>query len=308
MFREAGDVDDLGQEAGGDDRAQAFDGNERVGDGIDAAGDLLIEASHEASDGADVFPGRGQGGCDHQVGLVVHGIGCGESTLYGAGSGVRVVEAAVAAVSDEVSQLVVGHLAQFGGREFGQEGSTGGSKDVGESLDTLPIAAFEEGIGLKADFLLGEIAGELEAVAGETAQALPEVIWDVGDWPMADLYPSGDVERVPSIVLGPSQDQGIFEIGDELGVEAHLLQVEGLEGFTGLEEAVQGDPQHTGGFVADLDAGIAQVSGDVGQARGSGLGARQVVGNIEGCDNLVAGAFVHGPQGDLLQVDIRTDT
>lgn len=42
---------------------------------------------------------------------------------------------------------------------------------------------------------------------------------------------SGDVESIPSIVLGPSQHQGILEIGDELGVEAHLQQVEGLEEF-----------------------------------------------------------------------------
>jgi hypothetical protein len=99
---------------------------------------------------------------------------------------------------------MVRHLAEFGGSELGQEGGTGGAKDVREGLDTLPIAAFEEGEGVKAVLLLGEVAGELEAVAGETAEALPEVIGDVGVRPMADLHASSDVESVTVIVLGSS--------------------------------------------------------------------------------------------------------
>jgi hypothetical protein len=104
----------------------------------------------------------------------------------------------------------------------------------------------------------------LEAIAGQAAQALPEVVGDVGIRPMADLYPGSNVEGITIIVLGASQDQGIFEIGDELGVEAHLLQIEGLKGLAGAEEAMEGDPQQAGGFAADLDAGVAQSCSDLG--------------------------------------------
>jgi hypothetical protein len=38
------------------------------------------------------------------------------------------------------------------------------------------------------------------------------------------------------------------------------------------------------------------------------LSARQVVGDVERGYDFVAGEFVHGPEGDLLQVDIHTDT
>jgi hypothetical protein len=34
----------------------------------------------------------------------------------------------------------------------------------------------------------------------------------------------------------------------------------------------------------------------------------KVVGDVERCDHFVTGELVHGPEGDLLQVDIRTDT
>jgi hypothetical protein len=72
-------------------------------------------------------------------------------------------------VSDQVGQLVVCHLAQFGSGEFGEQGGTGRAEEVGEGLDVLPIAALEEGVSLKAHFSLRQGAGELEAVAGEAA-------------------------------------------------------------------------------------------------------------------------------------------
>ena len=70
---------------------------------------------------------------------------------------------------------------------------------------------------------------------------------------------------------------------------------------------MEGDPQHAGGFVADLDVGVAQSCSDVSQARGGRLGTREVVGNVERCDLFVAGELVHGSEGDLLYVDIGTD-
>ena len=44
------------------------------------------------------------------------------------------------------------HRLQFGHGELGQQGQTGGSKEIGEGLDALPIAALEKGIGLEAQF------------------------------------------------------------------------------------------------------------------------------------------------------------
>jgi hypothetical protein len=67
---------------------------------------------------------------------------------------------------------------------------------------------------------------------------------------------------------------------------------------------MEGAPQRAGGFVADLDAGVAQLGDNLSQARDRKLGTRQAVGDIEGCDDFVADEFVHGPEG----VDIRVDT
>ena len=84
--------------------------------------------------------------------------------------------------------------------------------------------------------MLGNLIGtltayrhSLEAIMGETAQALPEVIGDVGVRPLTDVYSSSDVKSVTVIVLGSSQHQGILEIGDELGIEVDLLRVQGLK-------------------------------------------------------------------------------
>lgn len=70
----------------------------------------------------------------------------------------------------------------------------------------------------------------------------------------------------------------------------------------------RGSTQYAGGFVADLETRVAKSGGDVGQTSSGRLCARQVVGDVEGRDGFATGDFVHGTQGDLLQVDICTDT
>jgi hypothetical protein len=40
----------------------------------------------------------------------------------------------------------------------------------------------------------------------------------------------------------------------------------------------------------------------------NGLGARQVVGHAEALDHVVTSELVHGPQDDIVQVDIGTYT
>jgi hypothetical protein len=106
----------------------------------------------------------------------------------------------------------------------------------------------------------------------------------------------------------PISNTCFFEIGDELGGEANLLQVKGFKKLAGAEKAVEGDPQCAGCFTLDFDPGIAQSCSDLSQARDLRLGTRQVVGDVGGCDHLVVGEFAHGLEGDLLQVADRTDT
>jgi len=144
-----------------------------------------------------------------------------------------IVKAAAATVGDQVHQLVLGHRPQLSGRELGQQGDAGGAKDVRERLDAVPVTALEEGVGLEAQFLATQLPGELEAIARQPAQALPEVAGHVGDGPLAEAQSGGDVEGIAVVILGATQHQGIFEAGDELGVEADQRQLKGLQDRTG---------------------------------------------------------------------------
>jgi len=111
VFREAVDIDDLGQDASGDDRAKALDGDDGVGNGVDGTSDLLVKSSQETLDEADVIPDSGQGKGDHVVKLRLNGVGRAQCLLDGSSSGVRVIEVSPAATSDEVGELVVGQVA-----------------------------------------------------------------------------------------------------------------------------------------------------------------------------------------------------
>jgi len=71
---------------------------------------------------------------------------------------------------------------------------------------------------------------------------------------------------------------------------------------------VEGEPQHTGCFPADLEAGVALMLGGVRQGGSSRLRPWQVVGHAEGRQYLVTAGLVHGSQDDVVQVDIGADT
>ncbi len=71
--------------------------------------------------------------------------------------------------------------------------------------------------------------------------------------------------------------------------------------------AVEGDPQHARRFPADLDAGVAQACGDLGDGCCRSLCTRQVVGHVEAFADLVTLCLVHHAEHDLVQVDIGTD-
>jgi len=53
---------------------------------------------------------------------------------------------------------------------------------------------------MEAHLLLGEGLSELEAVAGETPEALPEGAGNVGIWSLAEAVAGGDIEGIPVIV------------------------------------------------------------------------------------------------------------
>jgi len=103
VFREARDVDDLGQDACGDDGSQAFDGDDRVGNGVAVASDELIQMLHRPVDEANVVPTDGQGSGDHLVHLRVDGVGGAQCLPNRPGCGGRIVKAPVAAMGDQVS-------------------------------------------------------------------------------------------------------------------------------------------------------------------------------------------------------------
>ena len=149
VFGEAGDVGNLGQDTGRDDRAKSWDGDEGVGERGNGSGDLLVEPLHEAADEADVIPKRGEGESDHLVQLRVNGVGGIQGLLDGSCGGVRVVEAASSGAGDEVGELLLGESAQFGSGELSEEGDAGCTEEVGEGLDPFPVAVFEEGEGLE---------------------------------------------------------------------------------------------------------------------------------------------------------------
>jgi len=121
VFREARDVDDLGQEAGGDDRAEAPDGDDGVGDGVDGLGDPLVEPFHEAVDEVDVIPDGSKREGEHLVQLGFDGVGRAQSLPDGASSGIRITKVSSAATVDEVGELMERQVAQFGGGEASKE-------------------------------------------------------------------------------------------------------------------------------------------------------------------------------------------
>jgi hypothetical protein len=55
----------------------------------------------------------------------------------------RIVKTPVAAMGDQVYQLIMGHLPQFSCHELSQQGDAGGAKAVGEGPDPFPVIAFE---------------------------------------------------------------------------------------------------------------------------------------------------------------------
>jgi len=66
------------------------------------------------------------------------------------------------------------------------------------------------------------------------------------------------------------------------------------------------EPQHVDCFPADFRAGVVQLCGNVGSGLHSGLGTRQVVGNVEAVDHLVTVGLTYHKQGYLTGVDIGT--
>jgi len=78
------------------------------------------------------------------------------------------VKAATAPMRDNLSQLVLSHLAELGGGELSQKGSAGGTKEVGEGLYAPPVAALEESVGLEAHLLPGQVSATVVKVPKTT--------------------------------------------------------------------------------------------------------------------------------------------
>ena len=128
----------------------------------------------------------------------------------------------------------------------------------------------------------------------------------MGVGPLGEAYAGGDVECVPLIVLGLAEDKSILEVSNELRVEADELWIEGLQNGGGADEAVEGDPEHTSLFLANLDAAVAQSGGCLSDGFSSGPGAGEVVSDVERFDDLVSVALVHGAENDVLEMNVGT--
>jgi len=120
ILREARDVDDLSEQATGDDGAEAWDGDDGIGHRVDGAGDVLVKSLLGALDEADVIELGGQGGSEHLISLRGDGIGRAQGSLDSTSFGVRIIEVASATFCDQVGQLVVGHIVQFGSSELSE--------------------------------------------------------------------------------------------------------------------------------------------------------------------------------------------
>jgi hypothetical protein len=70
---------------------------------------------------------------------------------------------------------------------------------------------------------------------------------------------------------------------------------------------VEGDPEHSSGFVTDLDARIAQSGGRLSNGGSSGPGAKEIVRDRERFNDLTTAALVHCAEEDVLEMDIGTD-
>jgi len=146
-----------------------------------------------------------------------------------------------------------GKSRKFSNGEPSEEVDTGGPKDVGEGpwsfgprtkgFDPFPVAALEKGVGLETHLLTGEIARQLVAIVGQTAETLPEVVRDVGEGQLVEAQAGCDVIGIVFIVLPSAEIQALFELGDELGIEANQLGCEGLQEGVGGQEAMEGKPQ-----------------------------------------------------------------
>ena len=147
----------------------------------------------------------------------------------------------------------------------------------------------------------------MEAIAGQTTQALPKVTGHIGERPLSNAQARSDGRSVALVILGMAQDETILELGDQLGVKAHQLEFKGLELGAVTQVAVEGNPQHPGRFPADLDARVAQALGNRSNGRCRRLCTRQVVGHAKRFADLAALRLVHRAERDLVQVDIGTD-
>ena len=155
----------------------------------------------------------------------------------------------------------------------------------------------------------------MEAIAGQTTQALPhrpnvpmgKVTGHVGEGEFSYAQARGDGRSRELVILWATQHETILELGDELGVKAHQPRFKGFELGAATQVAVEGNPQHTGRFPADLDACEVQACSRLSNGRCRSLRAWPVVGHAEMFADLVTVRLVHHTEHDLVEVDIGTN-
>ena len=96
-----------------------------------------------------------------------------------------------------------------------------------------------------------------------------------------------------SLLLALRSMRSFWKSRPGLVVEADQLHVESLQQWTGAQDAVEKDPQHTSRFPADLDTSVVYLGGNAGHGCHSGLCAREVVGRAEGLADLVPAGPIH---------------
>ena len=126
-------------------------------------------------------------------------------------------------------------------------GADAGNFSVAPSLLTILDGGAAQNLSIEC---MPSVTGTLEATLTVTHNA-------PGSPVIYSLSCTGESHYI-YLPLVLSQHQGVLKIGDELGIEAHQLQIEGLDKLAGIETAMEGDSQHAGGFVTNLDVDVAR--------------------------------------------------
>jgi len=210
---------DFGDDAGGEDGAEAGDGIQGVGDGGHPLGDGRVEPLLlllQESDGGQAHP---QNEVDWLLERLWQWVGIAGDLLELAGIGRRVRETPFALAVDVFDQLVEGEGGDlFEGGEFLEHRAAGSAKEVGEGFQAGVLAGLEIEDGQAVGLLAGQVVDEVVAIAGEQPhREVALLVVERGGEVAAQAQPVGGDESVNGVAV-IQVHIGALEVGRQTGV------------------------------------------------------------------------------------------